>query len=126
MLETKSLIERRKHRRFKVKDESFYILNPNSTELGEIIDISLSGLAFYHVKKQHWSTDIYELGVLFGDNDTIIDDLPLKSVSERAMAPGLPDNASTIWRRSVEFGDLTSEQTAQLENFILLHTTEEA
>lgn len=126
MTSKKNLTEQRKYRRFKVRDESLYILNPNSTGLGEIIDISLGGLAFYHVKKQSWSDSTLKMGIMFSDSDVIIDDLPMKTISECAINPidpGLPDNSTAIWRQSVQFGELTPDQINQLVHIIQNHTT---
>lgn len=121
MLANKILLENRKHRRFRIKNE-LYILNSNSSGFGEVIDISLGGLAFCHIKKQFWPNNFFKVGILFGDNEVLIDELPMKTVSECAVNPGLPDNSTTIWRRSVQFGELSPEQKIRLENIIQRYT----
>lgn len=120
----KELVERRRYRRFAVRAEAFYFLGPGATERGEIIDISLGGVAFYHAASQNWPADSFALGTLHG-SDVLIERLPVKSVSVKAIAPGLPDSSTTIWRRGVQFGEISAKQREAIKKFILSQTTSE-
>ncbi len=41
--------ERRKYTRYSIKNGSYATISPDSTKLGQIIDISMGGLAFKYI-----------------------------------------------------------------------------
>ncbi|MEJ2033605.1 MAG: PilZ domain-containing protein [Deltaproteobacteria bacterium] len=84
MEENKILMERRKYRRFKVRHPAFVVFNTQPTRLGEILDISMSGLSFrYMVDSEEVVNQSRELDILFGDDDFYLDKLPFSTVSDR-------------------------------------------
>ena len=106
----KELEERRIHPRHPVKSGTITINN----RTGEIIDISMGGLAFSYLEREDWDGVTFDCGILFGENDLCIEDLPLKIISDCAINSGI----SVIRRCGVQFGKLTTKQMAQLEYFI--------
>ena len=111
--------ERRKHRRFKVLSGVFAI----NARFGQIIDISLGGIAFHYVNQKPWSTKATEHGALFGEDDLCLDNIPMRTVSD---APSAGELATTIRRRGLKFGPLTLAQINLLEHFIWVNTLAEA
>jgi len=67
-----------------------------------------------------WSNEGVELGMLFGEGELCLDDLPLKIISDCAIGTGL----SIIRRCGIEFGHLNARQISQLEYFIWANTKE--
>ncbi|HSH13176.1 MAG TPA: PilZ domain-containing protein [Desulfurivibrionaceae bacterium] len=110
----KELKERRIHPRHPVKAGT--ITTNNQT--GEIIDISMGGLAFSYVDRGDWQGESFDRGMLLGERDLCIEDVPLKIISDCAINSGL----SIIRRCGVQFGKLTPKQMAQLEYFIWANT----
>ena len=110
----KELKERRIHPRHPVKAGT--ITTNNQT--GEIIDISMGGLAFSYVDRGDWTGESFDRGMLLGERDLCIEDVPLKVISDCAINSGL----SIIRRCGVQFGKLTPKQMAQLEYFIWANT----
>jgi hypothetical protein len=106
--------DRRSHSRHPVK--SVTIATPNRT--GEIIDISMGGLAFSYIEREDWDGESFDHGVLLGERDLRIEDIPLKVISDCAINSGI----SVIRRCGVQFGKLTAKQMSQLEYFIWANT----
>jgi hypothetical protein len=106
--------ERRKHKRFKVNSGTF-----KSEEVeGEIIDISMGGFSFSYVDKGDWDDETFDQGMLLGEKDLCIEDVPFKVISDCAINRGL----SITRRCGVEFGKLSPRQLAQLEYYIWANT----
>lgn len=126
MEENKILIERRKYRRFKVRHPAFVVFNTQPTRLGEILDISMSGLSFrYMVDSEEVVNQSRELDILFGDDDFYLDKLPFSTVCDRLSNNGLPFSTMIMRRRGVRFGELNDMQRDQLEYFIENNTSGE-
>lgn len=102
--------ERRQHPRYPVKSATFTVADKG----GEIIDISMGGLAFSYVEREDWDGESFDRGVLMGEQDLYIEDISLKVISDCAINSGI----SLIRRCGVKFEQLTPKQMAQLEYFI--------
>ncbi|MBU0485929.1 MAG: PilZ domain-containing protein [Proteobacteria bacterium] len=112
----KKPLERREHKRYSANAATCAL----KSKTGQIIDISMGGLAFSYIDRGDWSNESLELGMLFGEGDLCIDELPLKIISDCAIGNGI----SMIRRCGVKFGELTPKQIAQLEYFIWANTAE--
>ena len=110
--------ERRKHKRFDAYSGVFSV----NSHFGLIVNISLGGLAFRYVDKGEWSDKGVNSGILFGEDDLWINDIPVKCISECIANDGVACKSTTVKRRSVEFGKLTADQQKLLENFIWVNT----
>ena len=102
--------ERRQHQRHQVKSGSISFKDKS----GEIIDISMGGLAFSYVDRDDWSLESFDRGMLLGEKELCLEEVPLKVISDCAINSGL----SIIRRCGVKFEKLTPKQLAQLEYFI--------
>jgi hypothetical protein len=127
MNDTKEVLaERRKFRRFRVKNPAFVVFNTEPTKLGEIIDISMSGLSFrYMVDSEELVNQSRELDILFGDDDFYLDRLLFVTISDRMTSNGLPFSTMLMRRRGVQFSDLSAPQQSELEYFITHNTSRE-
>lgn len=110
----KEFPDRRQHPRHRAKSGTFTA----GDRSGEIIDISMGGLAFSYIEREDWDGESFDRGVLLGERDLCIEDIPLKVISDCAINSGL----SIIRRCGVQFGKLTPRQIAQLEYFIWANT----
>jgi len=102
--------EKRQHQRFPVKAATI----KSGNKSGEIIDISMGGLAFSYLEREDWTDDSFDRGMLLGEQDLRIDDVQLKIISDCAINSGF----SVVRRCGVKFEQLTPKQLAQLEYFI--------
>jgi hypothetical protein len=106
-----SLVERRKRKRFKIKEGVFAILNGTSAQLGEITDASGSGLAFkYQGEEKLWKQSS-ELEILALNDNYKIKRLPIRGVWDSK-------TANEMRKRGVQFGKLTYKQRSQIKFFM--------
>ena len=123
----KEMLERRKHKRFKVQIGTFAVLGgppwPHSTKVGQIIDIGRDGLAFHYVTSEGGSNGSFELGILFAYHGFYCDKVPVKTISDHKLVGKFLFSSKTIWQRSLQFGDLTNDQKSQLKQFLQHYTS---
>lgn len=123
--------ERRKHTRYKVREGAYAALSPDSAKMGQIIDISRGGLCFRYIVQMDQVEDCSETHVFVGDEGIYLEKMPNKVIEdiqvEDSEFPGSmmigPRVMRVVRQRRVCFGELTGNQTAQLEYFIMNRTT---
>jgi hypothetical protein len=105
------LVERRKRKRFKIKEGVFSILRGPCPQLGEITDASGGGLAFRYQDEEKLWKESSELEILALDNSFRIKRLPIRGVWDFK-------TANKMRERGVQFGRLTYGQRSHLRFFI--------
>ena len=114
-------VERRKHKRFKVKEGAFAALGHRFTPIGQIMDIGKGGLSFRYVAKANESKGLSPLQIVAIDRSIRFDKAPCKPIWDLEISSG-----SIMMRQcGVQFGKLTAGWASQLEYFIQNHTTDE-
>jgi len=123
------MVERRKHKRFKVQDSAFVVVGapfrPHSTKVGQIIDMSMGGLAFGYIADEDRSNASSELGIFLADNSFHLRQIPFETISD-LKTNRVPFSSISMRRSGVQFGELTHDQISQLEYFIQNHTISKA
>lgn len=119
-----SQTERRKHRRFKVRDDAYAMVTPLSQKRGEIIDISYGGMALQYVYTEEQPEVVAEidpyLHIFLRDISFCLLRIPIKTVSDFEIKK---DNMfASVRRRSVVFGSMSQSQRTDLDRFIEIHT----
>lgn len=109
-------VERRKHKRFPIKENAFAVLRftPSSTKIGRIIDISMGGMAIEYENSEEWEDTPKELSILFGDDDFYLEKINFETVSDNFISYSFTETR----RRGIKFGKLSDNQSSQLKNFI--------
>jgi len=127
MAKKEKSVERRKHKRFRVKPGAVAVLVPRwpcFTPVGDILDISTSGLALRYVTDEARSSIPSELTIVCGNPGFYLRQVPVNAVSDVEMAK--TTFSSMVPRRlGLQFGELMPGQVSQLEYFIQNHTTGE-
>jgi hypothetical protein len=121
-------VERREHKRFQVQPGRVAVLTPrwpHSTIVGDILDISKRGLALRYVADEAPSNTSSDLTIVSAKPSFHLGKLPFKTVSDFEIAKA-PFSSMAPRRLSLQFGELTQDQTARLEHFITTHTIGEA
>lgn len=139
------MTERRKHKRYPVKDGTFALLRSTSIEfskirdmsmgqiafavikskpvkMGQIKNMSMNGLAFDYIESQGKAIKVFKLDILLAQNAFYLGKLLFKPVFDYVIDSEIPLNTFTMRRCGVEFGELTSRQKTELEYFINHHT----
>jgi hypothetical protein len=113
------LSERRKCRRINVGEGAFVCTGTEERRLWHILDIGSGGLAFRYIQGREAMEGPSELEIITRDASLAIEKVPFTPISDREMHK-VPDSRFHLRRRSVQFGDLTQMQAAQLEQFLNL------
>ncbi len=108
--------ERRKIPRFPVQSGLFAL----DSHLGQIIDISMTGLAFRYPQRPLIQDIEKGMGIIFDEEDLCFDRIPVKTIADFIMSD---ENDRIIIRRcGVRFLDLSPTQKTLLKNFIWFNT----
>ena len=118
---------KRKNPRFRTKDLTFVQLNSeNKEDVGELLDISKGGLSLRYFEKEEKPQGYSGLGLFSSGGDLIIDEVPFKTVADTELVNNMQFSTIIFRRYGVQFENLTSEQTAKFDYFLLNHTLSEA
>lgn len=115
-------IERRRHKRFRVKDDAFVFLGK---ETGTIFDISKSGLSVHCIPLNEKSSLPNQLDIFFAQSRFYLPNLPVSLVDDVQFLPNSIFSSFQIIRLRIKFGSLSNEQQARLDEFITLNTVVE-
>jgi hypothetical protein len=121
----KAVADHRKHKRFQVPPGVFVGFGPHVNKVGQMIDLSLGGLAFRYIGSKE-SQNGSHLDIFMADNDFYLGSIPFKTVSDFEIVQTTPSSSMTMRRSGVRFGKLTSKQRSELEYFLQHHTLGEA
>lgn len=117
----RSRIDKRKHKRFDVKDGAYSVLSYHPTVMGQVINMSMDGLAVTYKGKRLEESN--EVDLFISDAGFYTDQIPVKTVSDHKLAGKFLFSSKTIWQRSLQFGDLTNDQKSQLKQFLQRYTS---
>lgn len=112
-------VERRRHKRYRVKGETFAFFGEYT---GTLIDISQSGLSVQCAVFEKEPIFPVDLDIFIADPHFYLPDIPFSLVGEQPTVPASIFSRLRIKRFSMQFGLLTRDQTVQLEHFIAANT----
>jgi hypothetical protein len=121
-MESRGKIERRKHRRLQVHDIAFAVLRDQDRRLGQIMDISMGGLAFNYIASGGNADSTNALDILLAYKGLYMKKIRFKTISDFQIANKSPFTPITMRRRGIKFDKLTPKQTSMLKNFIQKRT----
>lgn len=122
----RSGIERRKHKRFQVKDFTFVKFKSESDEdFGQLLDISKGGLSLRYFVNGGKPKKFYKLDIFLSGGDFIIAGIPFRTISNIELPDGLQFSPIIFRRFSVKFGHLKPNQISKLDYFLSQHKTKD-
>ena len=122
----KKKVERRRDRRFLVpKGVLVEVRRPNHSRLGEIINISMGGVAFCYLATKEASDGSYKLHIFLDEGGFRLNDILLETVTD-FKTHKIPYVPITMRRSSVKFRSLSHHKSSQLEDFIKNYAIGEA
>ncbi|MFC1814264.1 hypothetical protein ACFL03_16395 [Thermodesulfobacteriota bacterium] len=121
MTTKKDLVERREHKRFKAKEGAFAVLTSDN-KLGQIQDISKSGLTFQYIGHGEPSSGSTEMEIFSTVYDFYLNKVPVKSVVDIEVDSNIPFSSVPIKQLKIQFGEMTPIQSTLLDYFIQNHT----
>jgi len=121
-MDSRGRIERRKHRRFQVQSIAFAVLRDQGRQLGQIVDISMGGLAFNYIAVGGNADRAFELDILLAYKGLYMKKVQFMTISDFQIANKSPFSPITMRRHGVKFGELMPKQRSMLKNFLKEHT----
>ena len=108
--------ERRKHRRFKLNDTAFALLqNGSGVGMGQIADISRSGLSYIYFVGKSPAIKSSKLDILFSDSNYRITQIPFRMITDHPTSNESTLNPIGQRRCGVQFVGLTPDHDRKLD-----------
>jgi len=124
-MDSKEVVDKRKHTRFRSQDLAFAAFGSHIKEIGQIIDISMGGLAFRYIADGDQLNESRELEIYLANNGFHLEKVPFNTISDFELTSEFPLSSIRMRRRGMQFGELLQTQVSQLEYFIQNHTVGE-
>jgi len=115
-------IERRRHKRYRVKSETFAFLGEDT---GTLVDISKGGLSVHCAVFEKEPVFPTHLDIFIAHPHFYLPDVPFALVGEVQTVPASIFSLLRIKRFSLQFGPLSSDQLTRIEDFIACNTVVE-
>ena len=119
MFNRKELAEQREYKRFRVPKNAFAALGPDYIKVGQIINISMGGLAFRYLGSEEPS-NASELDIFLARRAFYLYKLPFETVRD-FVTNEMPFSSINMKVCGLQFGGLTDEQKSDLRYFIQTH-----
>jgi hypothetical protein len=115
--ESKS-VERREHERFEVPQGAYVTLGPGGRVMGEILDISESGVAFGYIDGVEPSNGSDKLDIFCMGSSFSLRKIPFKSVWNVEVPNEIRYTTEPMRQSGVVFKKLKRDQASELKSFI--------
>ena len=115
-------VERREHRRFRVKNNAFTVKNPDPVKLVPILDIGMGGLGFYLDNGAQWLEESSKLEIMVADCSFYLENVPFQIISNLKVFPADAPNLFDGRRYGLKFGNLRPGQKSRLKYFLRNYT----
>jgi hypothetical protein len=116
--------ERRKHTRYPIKEGAYATISPDSSKLGQIVNISLAGLVFKYIDTEPdaRNNEIASETIFLSSMGYYVGDINFQTVLDYEMPdctiPEASFNTMKIRIRHVKFLDLKLKQLFDLDYYI--------
>jgi len=117
MVKKKKIVEKRKHKRYQAKDGAYAAISPQSRKLGQIINISMGGIAFKYIDTKE-NEEQTEESIFLSSLGYYVGDLPFKTIEDYEVTDYPSFSAMKLRQRRVQFKDLTFKQLFDLDFYI--------
>jgi len=124
MITQKDVVERRKHKRFKVKEGLFAVITSDN-KMGRIKNISRSGLTFQYIGDGGPSSGSTEMEIFSTVYDFYLKKVPVKSVVDVEVDGNIPFSSVPMKQLRIQFGKMTPIQLGLLGYLIQYFTLDQ-
>ena len=128
MVGRKRTIERRKNKRYKAVEGAYAVISPNSNKIGQIIDISMSGLCFKYINTENKSEEYInrnEESIFLSSIKYYVGDIPFQTIADYEITDTPSFSSMKVRKRHVKFTDLTFKQLFDLDHYLKHNVSEE-
>jgi len=121
MVGRKRTTERRKSKRYKAAEGAYAAISPSSHKLGQIIDISMGGLAFKYIDTKNEAAkdqNQSEESIFLSSMGFYVGNLPFKTISDTEVTNTPSFSSMKVRERHVQFTDLSFKQLFDLDCYL--------
>lgn len=119
-------VEQRVHKRFRVRENSYVTFRWPLNKLGQIVDISRSGLSFRYIDIGERPSSSLEVMLNIKNNNGFrLEHMSFTSIYDLRATKEFPFSSTRIRRRGGRFVQLSQEQVSGLDYLIQNYTTGE-
>ena len=125
MLHEKAQLERRQHKRFKIRNLMIAVQNRSNTKVAQVVNISQGGMAVRYVDEGELMTSTTEINIL-KNTDFFMTEVPVDVI--RDFRYDDEEHFTTVMERQscMKFGNLEPEQQDRLDYLIMKYSWGEA
>ena len=118
-------IDRRSADRFSVSKSAIALLRPGAIQVGQITEISKSGLVMQYYHEGEPALEATEVDIMLTgtSREIIIEKLPIQIVSDVALTKEQGQDPKTLRKRALAFRSLSPEQQTEVGKFIRLFSS---
>jgi c-di-GMP-binding flagellar brake protein YcgR len=110
--------ERRKHKRYEVRNLAIAVPNKPSAQVARIVNISKGGMAVRYLDQNNWLGNANAVDILVNSN-FLVTNIPIKNVSDFKVENQVSFSIISERQCCLQFGSLAPEQESLLDKFIL-------
>lgn len=110
--------DQREHKRYYIKDGVNVRLNPHMTELGPVINMSLSGLSFFYTTNQPKRRGRPLISLYNKNKSLFIDDISFEVRSKVLVNNDSPGEGKPLKRIGIQFKNLDKNKKRKIKSFI--------
>ena len=133
MVGRKRTVERRRSKRYRAVEGAYAAISPKSHKLGQIIDISMGGLAFKYIdtnnsvtnKEDKKNQGKSEESIFLSSMGFYVGDLPFKTISDNEVTDIPSFSSMKVRQRHVQFTDLSFKQLFDLDYYLRNNVTDQ-
>jgi len=128
MVGRKRTVERRKSKRYKAVEGAYAAISPNSHKLGQIIDVSMGGLAFKYIDTTSDDVEnesVSEETIFLSSMGYYVGDLPFKTIADYEVTNAPSFSSMKVRKRHVQFTDLSFKQLFDLDYYLRNNVSEQ-
>ena len=121
-MESRGSIEKRKHKRFKVKERVFVEVSVMPIKVGEMIDISAGGFSFQYLVNGDINPKTLQIKIDYLPNGFSSEMMTVRTVWDDIVSPKFWTGNIKTRRRGVCFEKLNESQKSRIEHLIENYT----
>jgi len=118
MEKDESRLERRRHKRYEIREKTYAIPDYESIILGHVKDISLGGLSFHYMFSTERPMDSFDMTIYVSGIGEVLNRVRVKIVSDIEVDDEVPYRYLKTRRCGVQFEELTPINQSKLQYLI--------
>jgi c-di-GMP-binding flagellar brake protein YcgR len=117
--------ERRQHERYQVPNLVIALPKKSSAQIARIVNISKGGMAVRYLDQNDWLGPANKIDIL-ANSDFFLTNMPIKLIRDFKIENDISFSITRERQCCLQFGQMSDEQQAKLDEFILRYTAGQA